>query len=86
MSKATSLYLSGLTLAHSVTSDKNFHTSILIGANHYWEFVQDHVVCDNGPTTVQSQFGYLLSGPLPVTQTTSLHISVLSVVWKNNIL
>ena len=71
-------YLSGLTLAHPVTSDENFHISVLIGADHYWEFVQDHIVRGDGPTTVQSRLGYLLSGPLPVSQTTSFHVSLLS--------
>ena len=71
-------YLNGLTLAHPVTSDENFHFSVLIGADHYWEFVQDRIVHGDGPTAVQSRLGYLLSGPLPVSQTTSFHISVLS--------
>ena len=66
-------YINGLTLAHPVTSDENFHISVLTGADHYWEFVQDHIVRGDGPTAVQSRLGYLLSGPLPVSQTTSFH-------------
>lgn len=74
-------YLQGLKLAHPVTSDENFSISVLIGADHYWQFTQDHVVCGDGPTAVQSRVGYLLSGPLPLTQpasTTNLHISIFS--------
>ena len=37
-------YLQGLTLAHPITSDENFHVSVLIGADYYWQFIQDHVV------------------------------------------
>jgi len=64
--------------AHPGTSEENFHISILIGEDHYWEFIQDH---GDGPTAIQSRLGYLLSGPLSLPQsiqTTSFHISVLS--------
>ena len=74
-------YLQGLTLAHPITSDENFHVSVLIGADYYWQFIQDHVVRGNGPTAVQSRLGYLLSGPLPLLQpieAASLHVSILS--------
>ena len=76
-------YLSGLTLAHPVTSDENFRISVLIGADHYWEFIEDEVVRGDGPTAVRSRLGYLLSGPLPVPQsmeTTNLHVSALSCI------
>ena len=33
-------YLHHLPLAHPVTSDENFHISILIEADFYWRFVQ----------------------------------------------
>jgi len=76
-------YLSGLTLAHPVTSDENFRISVLIGADHYWEFIEDQVVCGGGPTAVKSRLEYLLSGPLPAPhsiETTNLHISALSCI------
>ena len=76
-------YLSGLTLAHPVTSDENFCVSVLIGADHYWEFIEDQVVRGDGPTAVESRLGYLLSGPLPSPQsieTTNLHISAFSCI------
>jgi len=56
--------LHGLPLAHPVTSDENFHISILIGADFYWQFIQDRIVRGEGPTAVQSRLGYLLSGSL----------------------
>jgi len=37
-------YLKGLMLAHPVTGDDNFEISILIGADYYWDFVQDGIV------------------------------------------
>ena len=61
-------YLQELPLAHPVTSDENFHISILIGADYYWQFIQDRIIRGNGPTAVQSRLGYLLSGPLPLPQ------------------
>ena len=51
--------------ASSVTSERNFHISLLIGADHYWSFVQDDIVQGEGPTAQQSLLGYLLSGPVP---------------------
>jgi len=72
-------YLQGLTLAHPITNDENFHVSVLIGADCYWQFIQDHVVRGNGSTAVQSRLGYLLSGPLPLSQpsdTINLHASI----------
>ena len=43
-------YLKGLKLAHPVTQDGEFDISLLIGADHYWRIVQNHVVRGNGPT------------------------------------
>ena len=60
-------HLKGLSLAYPVTENENFEISVLIGADYYWHFEQDHVVRGNGPTAVQSKLGYLLSGPLPST-------------------
>ena len=61
-------YLQGLPLAHPVISDENFHISILIGADFYWQFIQDRIVRDDGPTAVESRLRYLLLGPLPFPQ------------------
>ena len=60
-------HLKGLQLAHPVTRSDNFEISLLIGANHYWDFVGDHTVRGNGPTAISSKLGYLLSGPLSIT-------------------
>ena len=79
-------YLHHLPLAHPVTSDENFHISILIGADFYWRFVQDRVVRGDGPTAVESTLGYLLSGPLPLSQSVStscVQISNLSCITEH---
>ena len=34
-------YLKGLPLAHPVTTHENFKISLLIGADHYWDIVED---------------------------------------------
>ena len=68
-------------MAHSITNDENFSISVLIGADHYWQFIQDHIVHGDGPTAVQSRLGYLLSGSILLPQsasTTNLHISIFS--------
>ena len=48
-----------------MTNNENFEISLLVGADHYWDIVQDKIIRENGPTAVQSKLGYLLSGPLP---------------------
>ena len=58
-------YLRGLKLANPVSDELEFPVSILIGADHYWSFVQDHIIRGDGPTAQQSRLGYLLSGPFP---------------------
>ena len=72
-------YLKGLPLAHPITASENFEISLLIGADHYWDLVGDHIVRGAGPTAMSSKLGYLLSGPTllpqPVsTSANSLHI------------
>ena len=65
-------YLQGLKLAHPSMKDDVFNISLLIGADHYWDFVENHTVRGKGPTAVQSKLGYLLSGPLIGTTSTCL--------------
>ncbi|XP_006811861.1 uncharacterized protein LOC100373153 [Saccoglossus kowalevskii] len=72
-------HLRGLKLAQPVSSIDSFTVSLLIGADFYWDFVEDHVIRGPGPTAVSSKFGYLLSGPIhqgisSETNTTTLHV------------
>ena len=43
-------YLQGLKLAHPITNEENFQISVLIGADFYWTFVEDHIIRGDGPT------------------------------------
>jgi hypothetical protein len=56
-----------LKLAHPNPSDRPFNIEILIGADYYWDFILNHVVCGKGPTIVKSKLSYLLSGPIHET-------------------
>ena len=56
-------HLTGLKLAHPATNDGYFEIMVLIGADYYWNIVQDRVIRGNGFTAVESKIGYLLSGP-----------------------
>ena len=60
-------HLQKLPLAHPISADKEFNISLLVGADHYWDIVEDVIVRGNGPTAVESKVGYLLSGPAPIT-------------------
>ncbi|XP_077997420.1 uncharacterized protein LOC144450649 [Glandiceps talaboti] len=72
-------HLRGLQFAHPISNVDSFEISVLIGADCYWEFVEDRVIRGNGPTAVMSKFGYLLSGPTSQTtlnsNTTMLHVA-----------
>ena len=78
-------HLQGLKLAHPITTDHNFQVSLLIGTDHCWSFIQDHIVRGEGPTAQQSRLAYVLSGPLlwpvqPEEPTSKLHIYRFTVV------
>ena len=62
-------YLQGLQLAHPVIIDSDFNISLLIGADHYWDLVEDHIVRGDGP----------LSGPISHTQSLSVVTSTLQI-------
>ena len=74
-------HLQGLKLAHPVGTPEKFDISLLIGADHYWQVVGNHIVRGKGPTAMQSKLGYLLSGPLSQqiqsTNTSVFHIQTL---------
>ena len=71
-------HLKGLPLAHPVSSEDNFGISLMIGADFHWDLNGGHTVRGNSPTAVSSRLGYLLSGPLPVPQSSSVVTSLLS--------
>ena len=58
-------HLQGLALAHPIMHSSDFEISLLIGADFYWDIVQDRIICGNGPTAMALKLGYLLSGPVP---------------------
>jgi len=55
---------------------------LLIGADHYGDVVEDHIVRGKGPTAMQSKLGYLLSGPITVSDTGDVAASVLHVATQ----
>jgi hypothetical protein len=68
-----------------MTTDDHFHISLLIGADHYWDVVEDEIVRGPGPTAAKSRIGYLLSGPTTgsAVATTSLNATILKVIVSN---
>lgn len=58
--------LEGLELADS--SESQCGIDFLIGSDHYWDLVTGETIRGNsGPTTINSKFGWLLSGPINVS-------------------
>ena len=72
-------HLKGLHLAHPVTSTEQFVINLLIGADHYWDVVEDHIIKGNGPTAMGSKLGYLLSGPMGTTTQENTTANILHV-------
>ena len=77
-------YLQGLQLAHPINIDGDFNISLLIGADHYWDIVEDHIVRGDGPAATSSKIGYLLSGPVSHTQTLNIITSALQISTQLN--
>ena len=75
-------HLKGLHLAHPVTSTEQFNITLLIGADHYWDVVEDHIVRSNGPTAMRSKLGYLLSGPLGAATPANMTANILHVATQ----
>lgn len=79
-------YLRKLKLAHPVSRDGDFNIEILIGADHYWDIIQDNIIRGNGPTAISSKIGYLLSGPLNTSEhktKNTLPLSVMKVITSH---
>lgn len=72
-----------LGLARPISTDENFEVSLLIGKDHFWDQVEVQVIRGDGPTTVASKPGYLLSGPM---KTPPDQISATAVTLLNTIL
>ena len=68
-----------LSLAHPVTSERQFSISLLIGTDYYWTFVQDDIVRGEGPTAQKSKLGYLLSWPTPGALSDSVSSALLQI-------
>ena len=56
-------HLQNIKLAHPPTDDTTSDITVLIGADYYWDIVENHTIRGIGPTAVASKLGYLLSGP-----------------------
>ena len=69
----------GLQLAHPINIDVDFNNSLLIGADNYWEIVEDYIVIGDGPTANSSKISCLLSGPVSHTQTLNVVTSALQI-------
>ena len=77
-------HLKGLKLAHPV-SGGNFEINLLVGADYYWDIVQNKIIRgDGGPTAVQLRLGYLFSGPLKSNRVQNDVTSILHLAASTN--
>ena len=76
-------HLMNLALADSADGSQDVNIDLLIGADFAHLFYLDHVVCGElgvGPVATLSRFGYVLSGPVPLVNHVSSHITVAHVL------
>ena len=59
-------HLQGLPLADHSRGDEDLEIDVIIGADHYWSVVQNHVVKGelHGPVAIRTRLGYVFSGPV----------------------
>ncbi|XP_068670895.1 uncharacterized protein [Montipora foliosa] len=74
-------HLQGLPLADHSRGDEDLEIDVMIGADHYWSVVQNHVVRGelHGPVAIRTRLGYVLSGPVNAasanTQLSTVNVS-----------
>ena len=74
-------HLQGLPLADHSRGEEDLEIDVMIGADHYWSVVQNHVVRGelHGPVAIRTRLGYVLSGPVNVasanTQLSTVNVS-----------
>ena len=75
-------HLRDLKLAHPVTSEDQFQISVLISPDHYWDIVENDIIRGPDPTAAKSKIGYLLSGPVANSPSSSstINASILKVI------
>eukprot|EP00731_Ephydatia_muelleri_P009492 Em0005g78a len=71
-------YLSTLELADESDPDCVLDVGILIGADHYWALVSGRNCQGDGPTAIETRFGWVLSGPATGLLCGSTSMSLLS--------
>lgn len=61
-----------------------FSVNILIGADTYWDVVNDNIIRGSGPVAVETKLGYVLSGPTQAQSYRSPHIdSILTTICSS---
>ena len=59
--------------------------TLLVGADHYWDIVENEVIMGAGPTAAKLKIGYLLSGTLSNSNhSENLNTSILNVVTEHH--
>eukprot|EP00731_Ephydatia_muelleri_P005954 Em0003g202a len=72
-------YLSGLDMADSSDQNDHLEVGILIGADNYWSLMTGRIRKGRtGPTAVETDFGWVLSGPVKGLSTETTSVNLLS--------
>lgn len=76
-------YLQGIELVNPMSKDEHFEIAMLIGADYYWDIVENDILRGMGPTAVKSKLGYLLSGPMPTIEESTVPATTLNVLVQH---
>ena len=60
-------HLQKLPLAHSISADKEFHISLLVGTDHYWDMSEMLLCKVMDPQQWNPKWLFTFCGPAPVT-------------------
>ena len=72
-------HLRHLPLADNNPNDLPLQIGVLIGADHYWDFIQNTIVRgDSGPVTVSSNLGFILRGSVNIPTNSNLNTNFVS--------
>lgn len=76
-------HLKGLDLAFDFSSMTSVEADILLGSDQYWRVLTAEMIrVENGPTAIDTQFGWVLSGPVIVERCSENNTSLITHVLR----
>ena len=75
--------MKALDFASDLEYDSQFRPDILLGSNQYWTFLNGELIkSTSGPVALNSQLGWILSGPVAVKEAMSQYTALITHVCE----